>query len=147
MCFFLTILYFCVTRCMLWRRCCRGLSVWSRVLLVLARLSRLLLLSTTCPDRAMGKIVFKYLIILSILFLPILKDDPLTFRCLFPAAQCWCVLPVTSLWISWLRRLTRLGLRLSDFAPRVVKPSSPQCHFWLFTIRSATWTGQSYEEK
>lgn len=45
----------CVLRCTLWRRCCRGPSVWFRVLLALGRLSPLPLLSTTCPDRATGK--------------------------------------------------------------------------------------------
>lgn len=135
---------------MLWRQCCSVLSVWSRVLLALGRLSPLPPSSTTCPDKATGK---KYLPLLKYLKKSLIFVIPATVFyttvpvltlcavCMF-ADQFWCVRPVTLPWISWLRRLTRQDWRLSGFVPKAVRPSSHQCPSWLCTTRSATWTGQ-----
>lgn len=62
------------------------------------------------------------------------------------ADQYWCVLPVTLLWISWLRRLTRLDWRLSGCVPKVGRQLSRQCPSSLCITRLATWTGQWHVE-
>lgn len=64
-----------------------------------------------------------------------------------PADQYWCVLPVTLLWTSWLRRLTRLGWRWSGCVLRAGRPLNHLCHSWRCTTRSATWTGQWHAGK
>lgn len=142
---------------MLWRRCCRGLLVWSRVLQGLGRLSPLRLSYTTCPDKAMGKtqIIFRSktpvmswnLLFCQLCFTLVFLLIFLTVYGVYAFAdQYWCVLPVTLLWISWLRRLTRLDWRLSGCVPKVGRPLSRQCPSSLCITRLATWTGQWHVE-
>lgn len=76
-----------IYRFTLWRRCYRGLLVWSRVLLALGRLSPLPLLYTTCPDKAMGKtqIVFHW------------KKPVIPWNFVIPATVFYITLPLKTL--------------------------------------------------
>lgn len=128
---------------MLWRRCCRGLSVWSRVLLALGKPSPLPLSFTTSPVKATGE-------------RDMLKNEPsshlyyINIACplitvcglCVLADRYWCVLPATSPLTSWLRRFTRLVWRSWGCVQRAERPSSHRCHSWLCITRLATWTGQ-----
>lgn len=150
------ILFFvtCMFRCTLWRRCCRGLSVWFRDLLALGRQSPLPPSSTTCPDKATGKTQSFILeescdVIISVIPPAVFhRTVPVLMLSLSDVYVCpfadpfWCVLPVTLPWTSWLRRSTRPDWRSSGCVPRAGRPSSHQCPSWLCTTRSATWTGR-----